>query len=237
MSEERAVIVATRFVDFVLKHNWEDINGFLASEVQVFFDIVSAAGFEPREVTQGKLVGHYPDEEMRPTSKTYPINELCPFKVMNQNGEDDYRATEWLDLALRYVSYAEGPLTQESRGKCIAVIVDEIEWSIPLEPIQLTDYGDELCELAPKRSLNNYFGKFFKHTRDDDEIRPPEALVGIHRYCGGAMHRVRATRDYDVLLCLKCFLRVPISTGIKTYGELRKYEETQRVIEVMRRPE
>ena len=57
---DKTTDVATRFVDLALKHmHWEEIKTLPADEVRVLFDTVSAAGFNPKIIKPGKLVGHY----------------------------------------------------------------------------------------------------------------------------------------------------------------------------------
>ncbi len=210
--------VATRFVDLTLKYKrWDEVKTLPADEVQILFDIVSAAGFNPKKVTQGKLVGHYRNQDGSSTGKTYPINSLCPFKVTGEDGEDNYFATGWLDCALRRVVYGS-PRHNDNREKLVEVITEEIERSVPLEPIQLTPEGDLLREYPPSTLV---FGLeyFVKHTRDENNLG---SCVGTHMYCSGWMDRRGATKTHDALVCRHCHLRVLFPKEIKTYGDLRQ---------------
>lgn len=217
---------ATAFVDLALKYReqWKEIKHFPSDEVQVFFAIVSAAGFDPKKVVPGKLVGHYFDEDGRSTSETYPINILCPFKVMDQEDSDHYFATGWLDCALRRVVLG-AIRREESRDQLIETITAEIKRSVPLQPVQLTPEGDLLCEYPPRTLALSGLEYFVEHTRDDSKLN---LCVGVHNFCGW-MDRARATETHDAINCRKCHLRVYFPKEVKTYGELRQALATQRV--------
>ncbi len=219
--------VATRFVDLALKHEqWEEIKTLPADEMQVLFDTVFAAGFNPKEVTAGKLVGYYRDQENGSlTGETYLIKSLCPFKVVSQEDGDHYFATGWLDCAFRCVVYGS-TRQNESREKLIKVIAEEIERSVPLEPIQLTPEGDLLCEYPPS-TLTSDFEYFVNHTRDGNNLS--HRGVGIHMYCNCWMEHHRATSTHDAIVCKKCYLRVLFSREVKTYGDLRQDLAFQRI--------
>lgn len=210
--------VATRFVDLTLKYKrWDDVKTFPTDEVQILFETVSAAGFNPKRVVLGKLRGDYLDQDGSATGETYPINGLCPFKVLNQKDESHYFATGWLDCALRRVVY--GSMRQaENREKLIGVMTEEIRRSVPLTPIQLTPEGDMLKEYPPSTVA---FGLeyFVNHTRDDKEV---SCCVGIHDHCDCWMDRRGATETHDAIICRGCHLRVLFSKEVKTYGDLRK---------------
>jgi len=214
----KVVIVATQFVDLVLKHNWGKIKDLLADEVQVLFDIISAAGFEPREVVLGKLVGYGRDQDGSRTGETYQINELCPFMMVGQEDNGNYSATDWLDHAFKRVVYG-GARKKENREELIEVMVTEIKRSVPLTPIQLTPEGDLLCEYPPNAD------GFVDHTRDDCKL---SSCVGIHKYCGSWMDRGRATETHDAIVCRGCHIRVLFPKGILTYGGLRFHFGLQR---------
>ena len=90
------VSIASQFVDLVLKHGQRvKIKEFSVDETQVLFKIVAAAGFDPKEVKAGKLVGYYRDQDGSNTGKAYSINSICPFKVVSQENNDHYFATGW----------------------------------------------------------------------------------------------------------------------------------------------
>jgi hypothetical protein len=207
--------VATRFIELALKHEcWSEIKGLPASEIQILFDTVSAAGFNPKKVMPGKLVGNYLDQDGSRTGETYPINDFCPFKVLREDG-DDYLATGWLDRALRHALYVS-ERQKENREEAIKEVAKTIEQSIPLEMIQLTPEGDLLREYPP--DVNTFSGFFVKHTRDTDKLN---SCVGVHEFCNGWMDRGRATRTHDAIVCRSCHLRVLFPRGVKTYGDLR----------------
>lgn len=218
--------IASQFVDLALKYKrWDEIKMLPTDEVQVLLNTVSAAGFNPKKVMQGKIVGHYCDEDGSNTGETYPVNNLCSFKVVGQEDGDHYLATGWLDCALRCVVYG---MTRhsKSREELIKVIAEEIERSVPLEPIQLTIEGDFLCEY-PSRSLGGTTGfrYFVQHTRDEKNL---VLCVGVHEFCNGWMDRRRATRTHDAIVCRGCHLRVLFQKEVKTYGDLRQALAYQR---------
>ena len=217
---------ATRFVDLALKYKrWDEVKTLPADEVQILFDTVSAAAFNPKKVMPGKLVGHYRDQDGSSTGETYPINSLCPFKVVSdEDGDDHYFATGWLDCALRRAVYGSTRQT-EGREKLIEVMAEEIERSVPLEPIQLTSEGDFLREYPPS-TLAFGLEYFVKHARDENNLG---SCVGVHEFCNSWMDRTRATKTHDAIVCRGCHLRVLFYKEVKTYGDLRQVLAFQRV--------
>lgn len=217
--------VATRFVDLALKHErWGEVKTLPADDVQVLFDTVSAAGFNLKKVASGKLVGHYCDQDGSSTGETYPINSLCPFKMVGQEDGDHYFATGWLDCALRRVVYGMAR-QNESREKVIEMMAEEIERSVPLEPIQLTPEGDFLREYPPN-TLAFGLEYFVKHTRDENDLG---SCVGVHEFCNCWMDRTRATKMHDAIVCRGCHLQVLFPKEVKTYGDLRQALASQWV--------
>ncbi len=218
MPEKSVIVIATQFVDLILKHQqWSQIKelpSLSPDEGQALFAIVAAAGFDPKEVISGKLVGNYRDQDGSNSGVTYPINRFCPFKVMDQESRDDYPATGWLDCAFRHV-VQDSIAPKKSREQLIEMMALEIERSVPLASIQLTPEGDWLSEDPPSIVVSY----FINHTRDDDEIR---SCAGIHVYCNGWMDRRQATATHDAIICRQCYLRVLFPREIKTYGELRR---------------
>jgi hypothetical protein len=199
--------IAASFVDLALKHDWRQITELPADELQIIFEIVSAAGFEPTQVVPGKLVGNYLDQDGSRTGDTYPINSSCPYKILGRNGNDHYRATGWLDCAL---SLARRGVSREER---VQAIQREIERSIPLEPIKLNVEGDTLREYP-----SSSYHYFVDHTRDSQELG---GCIGVHDYCNGFMDRSGATKTHDAIVCRRCHLRILFPKEVKTYGELR----------------
>ncbi|KKR88796.1 MAG: hypothetical protein UW50_C0001G0128 [Candidatus Wolfebacteria bacterium GW2011_GWA1_44_24] len=217
--------VATRFVDLTLKYKrWDEVKTLPADEVQVLFDTVSAAGFNPKKVAPGKLVGHYRDQDGSNTGETYPINSLCPFKVVSEEDGDNYFATGWLDCALQRAVYGSSR-QNEDREKLIEMMAEEVERSVPLEPIQLTLEGDLLREYPP-RTLAFGSEYFVKHTRDENDLG---SCVGVHMHCNCWIDRRRATSTHDAIVCRGCHLRVLFPKEVKTYGDLRQVFASQRV--------
>lgn len=156
---DQARAVATRFVDLTLEYrSWDKVIVLSSGEMRIILDIVSAAGFEVKEVVVRKLVGEKP----------YPINSLCPFKVIGGDGKDYIFATGWLDCALQCVVNG---ITWQNKGRdeLIEAIIEEIQRSIPLKPIQITSKRDFLCENPPS-TLGFGPEYFVNHTRDKDEL-------------------------------------------------------------------
>src|SRR3989344_78869 len=210
--------VATQFVDLALKHErWGDVETLPADELQVLFDTVSVAGLDPATVVPGKLVGNYRDQDGSSTGETYPINGLCPFKVVGREGSDHYFATGWLHWALPRVVYGSSR-KREDRDALIEAMTAEIERSVPLDPIKLTPEGDLLREYPP--SLIGFGLEYFvDHTRDDRRL---DSCAGIHAYCNCWMDRRSATATHDAIVCRGCHLRVLFPKEVKTYGDLRQ---------------
>ncbi len=208
--------IAASFVELALKHkhNWMNIKELPASDVQVLFETISAAGFSPKAVVPGKLKGRYLEQDGTRTGETYPINSLCPFKVINEEGDNNYCATGWLNHILSHVVSGRAE-DDKSRKRLIGEIRSEIKRSVPLEPIQLTPEGDMLKEYPPSTG-SNYF---VDHTRDRHEL---SSCVGLHVYCNGWIDRIRAAKTHDAIVCRNCHLRVLFPKEVKTYGELRQ---------------
>lgn len=195
--------IATSFVDLALKYNWSTVKKLTDEELRILFETVSAAGFEPKKIVLGTLVGHYRDED-GDTGETYPINGFCPYKVVSDN---DYHATGWLDRLLQLT------IRETDRQKLIKIIQNEIERSVPLKPIQLTPDEDMLCEYPHSKEY------LTDHTRDEHKL---SSCVGVHCYCRGWMDRVGATKTHDAIICRNCHLRVLFPKKITTYGQLRE---------------
>ncbi len=207
--------IAASFVDLVLKHErWDQISELPADEVEVFLSTVTAAGLDPESVVPGKLRGNYREQDGSSTGDTYPINGLCPFKVVSQAGGDHYLATGWLDCALRRVVKRQN----EDRDRLIEAIALEIERSVPLTPVPLTPEGDLLQEYPP--SIHGFGLQYFvEHTRNENKLG---SCVGVHAHCNCWMDRCGATGTHDAIVCRGCHLRVLFPREVETYGELRQ---------------
>ena len=216
--------IAIPFINLARDYNWQKVNALPAGEVQILFRVVSAAGFEPKEIILGKLIGHHREQGGGSTGETYPINTLCPYKVVDQDGADDLLATGWLDCALKMVITT--PISTWAEEDTIEAVRREIERSIPLKPIQLTPEGDALQEIPRLREYPHSGGYFVDHTRDGHELG---SSAGVHDYCNGWVMRTRATQTHDALVCKSCHLRVRFPKEIKTYGELRQVLTSQFV--------
>ncbi|MFA6537503.1 MAG: hypothetical protein WCT18_03860 [Patescibacteria group bacterium] len=210
--------ITPQFVDLALKHKWGEVKELPAEEIQILFEVVAAAGFNPKEIVPANLTGDYRDQGGNKTGEKFLINRFSPFKVVGQENSDHYFATGWLDCALRRVVFG-ATRQKENREQLIVAMQSEIERSVPLEPIQLTPEGDRLCEYPPRFYELGGLEYFVDHTRDDRNL---SLCVGIHKCCGGWMDRHNVTDSHDVVICRSCHLRVLFSKEIKTYGELRE---------------
>ena len=116
--------VAADLVNLVLKYEtlWgsdEKLAGKLIlteKEIETFFGTVHMAGFRPKEMVLGRLYGPRPV-----TKEMYPLNVLCPLKVIGLDGKDHLHATEWLDNELGRII-----VKKRNDEKCVEEIVDEI---------------------------------------------------------------------------------------------------------------
>lgn len=195
--------VAGQFVDCM-----RDQDRNPKKEAAVFFRIVAVAGFEPSRVEPGKLVGHYLEQDGSRTGDTYPINAVCFYKVVGQDGRDHLCATGWLNS----VVVLAGKVSD--REECIAKVRCEIERSAPLDPILLTAEGDMLEEYPPHGNE----GFLVDHTRDEDKVN---STAGVHAHCNGWVDRHETTKTHNALVCRKCHLRVSFPKSVTTYGGLR----------------
>ncbi len=212
-------LVAEHFVNLALRPCiWDDATEFPPSYVAVLLEIVTTAGFEPKSVVFGKLKGKYKEQDGSNTGEIYPINSLCPYKVVADDGSDDYLATGWLDCACHAVGDAHRKGVD--RVDIIDVLRLQIENSVPLQPVQLTAEGDLLVECPKQAPHFSGFKYFVKHNRDEDKL-DLGCPVGLHKYCDGYVERRRATRTHDSLVCRQCYMRVLFPKGVETYGQLR----------------
>ena len=203
--------VATRFVDVVLRYDWNNIEGGLKDrdEIQTLFDIVNIAGFCPTRVVLGRVMGY---EGFRFGCMLNRPAILCPYKVVGKDDhvdEDNIPASIWLNTMFGSIIYSDKK-AEDARNQLISTIIKEVEDVIPLEPIQITLDGD---------FLDVPLGQGFKRPRDNDEFG---LCIGTHQFCGGSINRGRATHTHDVIVCGRCYLRILIPREIETYGDLRR---------------
>lgn len=200
---EQIIEAAEQFVDCV-----HDGERGPEKEASVFFKVVAAAGFEPSRIAPGRLIGDYLDQDGSRTGETYLINTTSPYKIIGQDGRDHYHATGWLDCMVRMA------VKTRDRDECIDRVKREIERSIPLEPIRLTEEGDMLEEYPPPP----HNGYLVDHARDTDAIK---MTAGVHVRCNGWIDCHETSATHTTLVCRKCHLRVSFPKTITTYGELR----------------
>ncbi len=95
------VVFASRFIDLVLRFKPSEGIDLSPEDILTLLKIVEVAGFKPKSLILGKLKGNYLDQDGSATGETYPINSICPLKVVDEKNEDNYFATGWLDCAWR----------------------------------------------------------------------------------------------------------------------------------------
>ncbi len=205
--------IATAFVDVVTKYNAmgkENLLDLMTDEIEIVLNLLRSAGFDPQRLVTGNISGK--DGHL-------PIN-LDTQKIVIDHGDKDNRfATGWLNQMVRTVRrYSDQG--DKSLTAIVTAIIPEIERSIPLTPIKLTNYGDLLgeCPRTPKDSRSAYFGDHVK----DDSTFDFGGPVGIHLHCGGYIDLKRSSPTYNALLCRACQLRVMIGKEINSYQKLRE---------------
>jgi hypothetical protein len=202
--------LAKQFVAIVHKYlTYEEAEKMSAEEVDTLFAVVEEAGFEAKALECAKVM--YSQNSDGGHTNVFLLNNYCPLKVVDDDGENDEVATSWLNHAWSYVAaYRELSEIHELEYR----MEKEIKRSVPMRPIWLSNKGDRLLECPPPGR-----GFFVDHTRDEKDLS--EGCVGIHECCNGFVDRKRATHNNDVLVCRQCFLRVYIPRKVKTYGDLR----------------
>jgi hypothetical protein len=192
--------------------------------------VLRAAGFNPHRVVRGQAL-----EEGR------PVNSRFPFKVIGQDNEDDIFVTGWLDQLVR-VAVDKNSIYGErvSREERIRIIAAEIERSVPLKPIVLTNKGDTLCEFPSSRRTSEY-GYFIEHTGDRSPLRSTyssartSVAIGVHKpSCGGdILHAFTAHVHQLTCTGTSCALMVKLPKGvpIETYGQLRRETKAQKMLD------
>lgn len=224
---EKILEVATKLVELALKYKdqWPGLKELEQEELQVLFDAVKAAGFEPKSIVPGQIIGYYLDKSGNKTKDIYQINAFCPFKVICQNAvyrfvkNHDF-ATGWLDCAIRRIVSGIAK-RREDTEELIEVISAEIERSLPLAPIRLNSENDWLCEHSPNPTYPTHSGfeYFVDHTKDDSQLT---VSAGVHRFCRGHIRRLRVNQVYDALWCERCSLTISFTKNVDTYGDLRE---------------
>lgn len=215
MSTDKIHEIAEKFITLASTRPWHEIRDrkFPDEEIQILFDLVSAAGFSPLKVVPGVLYAYNRDQDGSALNQ-YQFNGF-PYATIGQDGEADYFATGWLDNIFSLVR-SGGPRWE--KRTLVEQLTSEIERSVPLEPIEITPQGDLLTEY-PRQPLFTAYPYFVDHVRDGHEM---SSCVGIHAYCGGWVDRYGATAIQHALVCRRCGLRVLFPKDVKTYGDLRQ---------------
>ena len=214
--------IATRFVEMIRAEYAPpslEPRHYSHADQGILLDLVNAAGFESCGLVKKKIRGNYCDQDGSATGETFPINDTCPFTVQYFNDDfriredsrvqDHGRATGWLDSLVRNVFENRD---QRTNDELIALVIKEVEAAMPMLPITLDGYGNLLKEYPA--------GDGVPHTRDPDEIR---WQTGTHAVCGGFMELQPVSKEWRVIVCRQCYLRIYVPASIKTYGDLRQY--------------
>ncbi|MFH0987865.1 MAG: hypothetical protein V1763_00650, partial [Parcubacteria group bacterium] len=140
-----------------------------------------------------------------------------------ETGKEMPFATSWLSQLAQEVNHRlhlRGP--EERAGKTETFVIQEVQRSQPLAPIQLTDHGSMMEEFIIPVSHRATF--FIDHKRDATPLPNPGTEVGLHQLCDYTIKRHRDSRTHDALNCSGCGLRVSFPRDyIATYGDLRKH--------------
>lgn len=178
-------------------------------ELAAILSVLHDAGFgQVVRIAEGRVVGHYRDQDGSSTGETFPRNYRSGLVAMCEK-EEHQVATSWLDSLWGYVAKKETGigLVKEARG-----LIDQ---SVPLKPIVLTQYGESLREYPPDQR-----GIYTVHTRDDHPLR---FSPGAHEVCLGWVDLRVASSTHNALVCRTCHLRVVIPSSVDTYGALRAH--------------
>jgi len=87
-----------------------------------------------------------------------------------------------------------------------------------MEPIVLTRFGERLLEYSLSK------------TSDNTEISSGD-YIGVHHICRGFFELRSVSDTHNIILCQKCFLRIPVPKEINTYRELREYFAREEIVE------
>jgi hypothetical protein len=130
--------------------------------------------------------------------------------VTCEHREGNYYASIWLELICSKLLRLYRSSDKETALKFIK---KEIARSIPLKPITLTEYGEQLRECPRDFGLVD-------HAKDTDALG---FRIGIHDICNGWVDIKIVSATHRALVCRDCHLRVVIPTAVKTYGDLREH--------------
>lgn len=211
--------IPEQFFDLMVCTNWCK-NPLDANGKRILSELLAAAGFTSTKIVMGNLRGRWQDQDGY-TGETYPINCMCPYKVLSDN-DDDYLATGWLDCMVRFSRELHiGSFGQKKmkRDDAVKALAEKTEQANPLKPIVLTEIGDTLSEYPPSTKFGGY-EYFVDHARDTNKL---STCVGVHTICHGWMDRNRATATHDAISCRCCHLRITFPKSVKTYGDLRTH--------------
>lgn len=135
--QNETIAVATRFVDIALKNpDMDSLTTLPNHQIQILFDIVSEAGFKPKKIALGFLFWHYFNKNGILTEEIYQLNTLCPFKVVNQNNENNLIATYWLDCVSQCVLNGF-QLHNKNRYQLIKLVLKKILCAIHLNQLDV----------------------------------------------------------------------------------------------------
>lgn len=194
------------------------LRGRPGNERAVFFQVLEAAGFQPRSLVVGHMTStpNLLGADGKPVGP-YSVNQLTQIVVVTEQGEDEL-ATGWFDDLVEEI--VDRISRQWQTEAIVDLVADAIKKSIPLSPIHLSGMGDLLIEQVSPRTDIRQGGYLVKRAQDSHNF---EGRVGTHAGCNGFLVRMPVGVHRDAIACQNCQLWVPIPNSVMTYGDVRKF--------------
>jgi len=114
--------VVGKFVSLAARHNWarKPPTKLSEDELRTLKDVLTAAGFGNVSLVLGSTV---------------QLTTTCPYKVVNEQGNDQLAATGWLDIVLHHA--CTGLVEFKPRGMIINEVWEDIEQAAAHQPVHL----------------------------------------------------------------------------------------------------
>ncbi|OGM19322.1 hypothetical protein A2955_05100 [Candidatus Woesebacteria bacterium RIFCSPLOWO2_01_FULL_37_19] len=122
--------IADKFIEYINSYDRKSFKHINQEPNPILFRLLTAAGFENRNLIIGNLRGFNRDQDGSVVGY-YDINEYSPYIVQYADGRDDNFATGWLDSVIKFVLFNTDktrPLDEQ--------LIKVIKSSKPLTPIQ-----------------------------------------------------------------------------------------------------
>lgn len=175
----------------------------------VVLEILEEAGFGHGlciEVDEWKLEHREGDQDGSwGTGRYYQANPLSGLVVYKDDEVVFPEAIRWLESLWGLVR--RGTDAEEIEGRIVS--------SRPLEPVTLTQYGEQLRQNPAHPSS---VGE--KNATEETQIGQ---CCPVHDVCNSWMDVKHISETHNALVCRGCGLRVVYPVGVTTYGELRQY--------------